>query len=262
METPQPTLPPLEEPPRRRKGSSHHPAIIITVYNWFLPILMLIIFIIGIIIGYLAHPSSPSPTAKLPITPTADEVSLSPEQRQQLVAFLSKETKHFLGDENAPVRMFEFSDFQWPFCGRFAADAWRQIYENYVKTGKVYFGYVHFAFLGPESGWAAEASECAADQGKFWEYHDAIFNNQSGENRGAFSKDNLKKFAGSIGLDQKNFDECLDSGKYTEFIQQQTSVSRQVGISSTPSFVINGQVVLGAQPFQVFQQISEGELKK
>lgn len=115
-------------------------------------------------------------------------------------------------------------------------------------------GYVHFNFLGDESQWAAEASECAADQNAFWEYHDYLFTHQNGENKGAFVKDNLKAFAVDLGLDAKAFNDCLDSGKYTQIVQQETAWARQLGVQSTPTFVINGQGIVGAQPFEVFQQ--------
>jgi protein-disulfide isomerase len=124
----------------------------------------------------------------------------------------------------------------------------------------VCFGYVHFAFLGQESQQAGEASECAAEQGAFWEYHDYIFNNQGGENRGDFSKENLKQFGAALGLDTGAFDECLDSGKYAEIVQGETNAARSLGVQSTPTFLINGQPVVGAQPFEVFQQIIEEHL--
>ena len=117
------------------------------------------------------------------------------------------------------------------------------------------FGYWQFAFLGDESKWAAEASECANDQGKFWEYHDLLFENHAGENQGAFSKDNLKKFAADMSLDTAAFNECMDSGKYTDLVQSQSDAASNLGVRSTPSFVINGQPVIGAQPFETFEQI-------
>ncbi len=121
---------------------------------------------------------------------------------------------------------------------------------------------MHLAFLGPESTWAAEASECAAEQGKFWEYHDNLYASQAGENQGAFSKDHLKEFAKALNLDSQKFNECLDSGKYSDLVKNQTALARQLGITSTPAFIINGQIVLGAQPYEVFQQIIEGEIQK
>jgi len=117
----------------------------------------------------------------------------------------------------------------------------------------VYFGYFNFAILGDESQWAAEAAECAGDQSKFWEYHDYLFSHQNGENQGAFSKDNLKGFAADMGLDTAAFNTCLDSGKYTQFVQDQSNIAHQLGVSSTPTFALNGQPVVGAQSFDSFK---------
>ncbi len=116
------------------------------------------------------------------------------------------------------------------------------------------------AFLGPESQYAAEASECAAEQEAFWEYHDYLFEHQAGENQGAFNKDNLKQFAIDLGLDSKAFNECLDTGKYTELVQTMTQTAQSLGVNSTPAFVINGRAILGAQPFNAFEQIIQQEL--
>lgn len=121
-------------------------------------------------------------------------------------------------------------------------------------------GYIHFAILGDESFWAAEASECADDQGKFWEYHDYLFTHQNGENQGAFSKENLKSFASALGLDTAAFNACLDSGKYTLYIQQQTQFSGSLGVQNTPSFLVGNQGLVGAQPFSQFQGIIESLL--
>ncbi|MEW5718934.1 MAG: thioredoxin domain-containing protein, partial [Chloroflexota bacterium] len=103
----------------------------------------------------------------------------------------------------------------------------------YVKTGIVRVGYFHMAFLGPESKWAAEASECAGEQGKFWEYYDKLFVSHAGENQGAFSKDNLKKFAADLKLDAAKFNTCLDSGKYSSTVENDTAFAQSLGISST-----------------------------
>ncbi len=132
----------------------------------------------------------------------------------------------------------------------------------YVKTGIVRFGYQHMAFLGPESQWAAEASECADEQGKFWEYHDLLFARHGGENQGAFSKENLKKFAVELKLDAAKFNACLDSGKYTTLVQEQTDNLQSLGVSSTPTFLVNTRAVNGALSFEQFKQIIEAERSK
>jgi protein-disulfide isomerase len=89
-----------------------------------------------------------------------------------------------------------------------------------------------------------------------------LFAHQNGENQGTFSKDNLKNFAQQLGLDTKAFNDCLDTGKYTQIIQQQTSLGKQIGVQSTPSFVINGTPLVGGQPFEAFQQIIEQFITK
>jgi protein-disulfide isomerase len=92
-------------------------------------------------------------------------------------------------------------------------------------------------------------------------YHDKLYESQAGENQGAFGKENLKKFAEAIGLDTKTFNECLDSGKYTSLIEEDTQAAQSLGVQSTPTFLVNGQPVIGAQPFEVFQQAIESFLK-
>jgi len=81
-----------------------------------------------------------------------------------------------------------------------------------------------------------------------------LFDNQNGENRGAFNNDNLKRFASDLGLDTDQFNDCLDTGEYTSLVEQDYQMSQQIGVSSTPTFVLNGRPVVGAQPFEVFQQ--------
>ncbi|KKS37462.1 MAG: hypothetical protein A3G49_04140 [Candidatus Sungbacteria bacterium RIFCSPLOWO2_12_FULL_41_11] len=176
----------------------------------------------------------------------------------------------FLGNPAAKIVIVEFGDFQCPFCGKFFKETEPQIIDKYVKTGKVRFIYKQFAFLGQESNWAAEASECAKDQGKFWQYHDYLYNhlwdnyyakNQNGENVGAFSKDNLKKFAGTLGLNAGEFSQCLDSGKYTKKVQADIEVGRKNGVSGTPTSFVNGKLLVGAQPLEAFDQAIAEALK-
>lgn len=117
--------------------------------------------------------------------------------------------------------------------------------EKYVKSGQLRIVYRHMAFLGDESQWAAEASECAAEQGKFWEYHDKIYTSQKGENQGALGKDNLKKFAVDLKLDTAKFNQCLDSGKYTDKIKQSNAAAQQFGVTGTPTVFVSGVYIPG-----------------
>jgi len=167
-----------------------------------------------------------------------------------------------LGNKNAKVEVVEFGDFQCPFCGRFYKDVEQQLKKDYVDTGKVKFAFRHYAFLGQESTSAAEASECANEQGKFWEYHNYLYENQKGENQGAFSKENLKSFAATLGLNTSQFNSCLDSGKYAKNVTDDFSDGQNAGVNGTPATFINGQLVSGAQPFASFKTLIDQELSK
>jgi len=124
----------------------------------------------------------------------------------------------------------------------------------------VRFEYKHFAVIGMESIRAAEASECANEQGMFWQYHDTLFANQRGENQGAFRDAALKAFAAELGLDQAAFNECLDSGRYRDLVQAELNEGRSRGVQATPTIFINGRKIEGALPFAEFQAVIEAEL--
>ncbi len=167
-----------------------------------------------------------------------------------------------LGDADAPVTIIEYGDFQCPFCGKFFKETEPVLRENYIKTGKVKFIYRDFAFLGQESLDSANAARCAGEQGKFWQYHDYLYSNQNGENRGAFSKNNLKSFAAALSLDKEKFDACLDSDKYLEEIKKETKAGGEAGVQGTPANFINGVLYVGALPTATFTQVIDTELNK
>jgi protein-disulfide isomerase len=160
------------------------------------------------------------------------------------------------GDENAPVTIVEFSDYECPFCARFYSQTLNQIDEQYIKTGKVKLVYRDYP-LGnhPNAPKAGEAAECAGEQGKYFEMHDKLFDN--GVSGGVAS---YKQFAGEIGLDQAAFDTCLDSGAQAAEVQKDFVDGTSYGVQGTPAFFVNGKLISGAQPFNVFQQAIEAEL--
>jgi len=167
-----------------------------------------------------------------------------------------------LGNKNAKVTVIEFADFQCPFCERFFKDAEPSIIKDYVNSGKVKFAFRHYAFLGQESNFSAEASECANEQGKFWEYHDYLYNHQGAENSGAFAKDKLIGFATSLGINTDQFSSCLNSDKYAKQVSDDLSAGQKAGVSGTPASVVNGQLVVGAQPYSAFKTLIDQELSK
>jgi protein-disulfide isomerase len=161
-----------------------------------------------------------------------------------------------LGEATAPVVVEEYADFQCPACGQFARTTQRDIEEKYVKNGKVRVVFNHYAFIGDESTRAAEASECANDQGKFWEYADTLFNNQAGENQGAFSDAKLEGFAQQLGLNMDQYKQCMTERPHLSKIQTSTQNGSQRGVNSTPTLFINGQLVRGAISLAKFESIA------
>ena len=174
-----------------------------------------------------------------------------------------------LGDPNAPIKIEEFSDYQCPYCARFSEETEQQIIDTYVTNGTAYFVYRSFGgFIGKESQDAAEAAYCAGEQNKYWEYHDILFANQTGENVGAYTPRRLQAFAEALSLDMNAFNSCVDSGKFADRVQQDGADGKAAGVTGTPAFVIsytvNGEqkqrFISGAYPIGEFQTQIEGAL--
>jgi protein-disulfide isomerase len=180
----------------------------------------------------------------------ADVQTMLPVKRVEVAA-----TGPAKGPQNAPITIVEFSDFQCPFCSKAIAsvDEVMKAYE-----GKVRLVFRHFPLeFHKEAPKAAEASMCAADQNKFWEYHDKLFANQQ-----ALKPDDLKKHAADLGLDAARFNECLDSGKHAAAVTKDFEEGKKAGVTGTPAFFINGIALSGAVPAEEFKSIIDAELKK
>lgn len=163
-----------------------------------------------------------------------------------------------LGDTNAKVTVIEFTDYQCPFCGRHFTQTFGQIKKNYVDTGKVKYVVRDFPLsFHQHAQKTAEATECADDQGKFWEMHDLLFTKQSEWSNTADLDATLTQYARDLKLNVGNFTDCLSSGKYTAEVQADFTAGSQAGIDGTPGFWIvgpdgTGKQVSGAQPFAAF----------
>ena len=134
--------------------------------------------------------------------------------------------------------------------------------ERYVENGTVRYEWRDFAYLGQESVNAALAARAAQEQGRFWEYHDVLYENQGSVNSGAFSDEALVGFAKEVGLDTEQFEVALTSGRYESIVQSDLREAQNAGIQGTPSFTINGQRLVGPQPLEVFEQVIEEEAQK
>jgi len=161
----------------------------------------------------------------------------------------------FLGDDNAPVTIVEFTDYQCPFCSRHFTNTYPTLKSKYINNGQVKYVIRDFPLsFHQEAQKASEATECAREQGKFFEMHDAIFQNQQSMGIALY-----KQKAADFGLNTQQFNSCLDSGKFEQEVKADFAAGQQAGVSGTPSFFIgksngNGQKVVGAQPLAVFEQ--------
>jgi protein-disulfide isomerase len=160
------------------------------------------------------------------------------------------------GPANAPVTIIEFSDFQCPFCQR-VAPTLKRVRETYGDKVRIVWKDFPLTQIHPQAFKAAEAGNCAREQGKFWEYHDRLFANQA-----ALQPEFLKKYAADAGLDAAKFNACLDTAKYSDRVQEQMGVGTGLGVGSTPSLYVNGRLVAGAQPYETFVTIIDEELER
>lgn len=164
-----------------------------------------------------------------------------------------------LGDPNAKITIVEWGDYQCTYCHLFHQDTKDQLIQEYVDTGKVNFVFRDFPLNGPDSVFAAEAAYCAGDQGKYWQYHDELYNNWGGERTGWVTQKSLDTFATDTGLDLVQFDQCLDGNKYESKVLDNQRFGQEIGIDATPSFIIinnnTATKLVGAQPYSVFKQV-------
>lgn len=164
-----------------------------------------------------------------------------------------------MGDPDAPITVVEWGDYQCTYCYRFHQSSKDLLLQEYVNVGKVNFVFRDFPLNGPDSMLAAEASYCAEDQGKYWEYHDEIYKNWAGERTGWVNRVSLDKFAKTVNLDWAQFNKCLDDKKYRQRVSDNYEFGTTIGIDATPSFLIfnNEKVtkITGNQPFSVFRQV-------
>ena len=169
---------------------------------------------------------------------------------------LIKNGSPILGNSDAPITIVEWGDYQCTYCYKFHQNTLEIINEEFIKTGKVKVIFIDFPLNGFDSKLASEASYCAQDQGKYWEYHDELYKNWAGERTGWITRESLSKFAESINLSSIQFNKCLDDRKYEEKVNSMYEFGNQIGIDATPSFLVfNDEKIIkirGNQPLEVF----------
>lgn len=204
--------------------------------------------------GAGAAPGGATPTTGPSAPTTASIMALGPRDA-------------ILGNASALVTLIEYGDYQCPFCARFFSETQPQITSNYINAGKVRMVFRNFPFLGPESTAAAEAADCANDQGKFWPYHEALYqakvddeNKGGGENDGYFTRALFLSLAQNVGLNIATFTGCIDNNTDANLVTQEKAAATAAGVNATPTFFVNGTQVLGAQPYSAFQSAIDAAL--
>ncbi|MFI7575737.1 DsbA family protein [Micromonospora sp. NPDC049497] len=159
-----------------------------------------------------------------------------------------------LGKPDAPVVILEYADFQCPFCGRHARETEPKLIKEYVDKGLVRIEWRDLPYLGAESNDAAAAGRAAAAQGKFWEFHNAVYAKERRVNSGSLSEDALRDIARSIGLDLDRFDTDRTSAATRTAVLRDQQEATSMGITGTPAFIVGDTPIVGAQPYEAFQQ--------
>jgi len=167
-----------------------------------------------------------------------------------------------LGSASAPITIVEFGDYQCEACYHWYHNTRADIIDNYIETGKVNLVFMDLPFLGRDSITAAQATYCADDQGKYWEYHETLYNFQEAIDNGWASKDRLVSFAFNLDMNMDEFNDCMDSSKYAKRVKANYDESQRFGAEATPTFLIispdgNMKKITSAQPYSVFSQVIE-----
>jgi protein-disulfide isomerase len=160
------------------------------------------------------------------------------------------------GPEDASVTIEAFSDFQCPYCKKFAEQTLPRLKEEYGDRVQFIFRDLPLTSIHPVAALAAQASGCAHDQGKFWEYHDLIYANQA-----TLSEAALNDYAGQVGMDVSQFNDCLSSQHKMADVLLDMQYAQRHGVTSTPAFIINGVLISGAQPFELFAAVIDQSLE-
>ncbi|OGH17161.1 MAG: hypothetical protein A3C30_03290 [Candidatus Levybacteria bacterium RIFCSPHIGHO2_02_FULL_40_18] len=223
-------------------------------------LLYIVLLNAAFLLGYLTARVQLLEKNQATTTPSSQTAGTAPPDKVEV-----KEGKlPVVGQTNARVTMIEFSDFECPFCKRYFDETLSQIKKDYVDTGKVKLYYRHFPLDFHLAALpSALASECANEQGKFWEYHDKIFTEQdkiSGKTADVITTQ-LKTWAEEQGLNTQQFNSCLDTQKYKSNVDADLNDGRTAGVSGTPTFFINGNRLVGAQPYASFKTLIDEELK-
>lgn len=221
------------------------------------------ILLIGMIVGYVLGRFEFEPIDQSVIKKSTEKTTQVEQQEETpTVQEINTDNDPFVGDENAPITIVEFSDYQCPFCYRFYSSIFPDLKKDFIDTGKVKYVFRDYPLnIHPAALSAHLAAECANDQGKYWEMHNYLFDNQSDWSKAEDLNGTLVGYAGTLGLNASTFSECLTSGKYKDEINSDKSEGKQYGVQGTPTLFINGKILRGLpQSYVQFKSLLESEL--
>ena len=228
----------------------------------FYAVLTVLAFAAGVLLGYVVWGMGSAGTSALslqaagPRTAPANGVSEVPITQQPQYTRYDIPTDNFyaLGPADAPITIVEFSDYECPFCRRWHAEVYRPLLAAYPGKIRLVYRNLPLTSIHPDALAAAEAAMCAGEQDVYWKYHDKLFGSES------LGNSVYLQYAQDLGLNMSTFEACLNNHKYQKAIETDSDFAINLGISSTPTFFINGLAIVGAQPLDVFKQVIKKEL--
>ncbi|MEO5886351.1 MAG: DsbA family protein [Anaerolineales bacterium] len=226
----------------------------------FYSVLVVLAFAAGMLVGYVTWGTG-TPGEAVQSSQTANQASgpvgeapVVTEEAQYIRYDIPTQGAYAFGPEDAPITIVEFSDFQCPFCRRWHEEVYEPLLALYPGKIRMVYRHLPLTSIHPEAFSAAEAAMCAGEQDSFWQYHEKLFSSET------LSSEIYTQYAQELSLDTTSFEACMTEHRYQEAIQTDSDFAIDLGISSTPTFFINGLALVGAQPLDAFKQVIDKEL--
>ena len=226
----------------------------------FYSVLVVLAFATGILVSYVAWGTG-TPRETMQSSQTANqagdsvvEAPVATEGAQFVRYDVFSPSAYAFGPEDAPITIVEFGDFQCPYCRRWHEQVYKALLDSYPGQIQMVYRHLPLTSIHPDAFSAAEAAMCAGEQDAFWQFHDKLFSSET------LGSEVYTEYAQELNLDMTAFEACITDHRYQEAIQKDSDFAIDLGISSTPTFFINGLALVGAQPLDVFKQVIEKEL--
>jgi len=216
-------------------------------------VLLPLAFVAGLAVGFILWGRGAAVVPQTAVRPTVEP---SDEQPQEVTRYdISEDDDPVFGPEDAPITIIEFSDFECPFCRKWHLEVWPRLLEAYPDQIRLVYRDFPLTNIHANATPAASAANCAGEQGEYWAFNDLLFSMRLDLNKTSYHA-----YADELGLDVDAFDQCLESGRHNAEVMADLEYAANLGISSTPTFFVNGIPVVGAQPFEIFSQLISKEL--